>query len=531
MAAASYLDLRDRSHLCRTLEGQVFDLLIIGGGITGAGVARDAAMRGLSVALVEARDFASGTSSRSSKMIHGGLRYLAQGDVGLVREAASERKVLHRIAPHLAQPTWFLIPSQNRATTAKLKAALWTFDRLGGVGTDDRHSILTPEEVAAREPVMRSDGLHRAIMYREYLTDDARLTLANIRSAQAHGAVVINYFAASRITAGAATEIVCTSTLPGDERECSIRAKQVVNAAGPWVDALRQVEDSSSDARLALSKGIHVVVARDALPVKHTVIINTPDKRSIFAVPRGAFTYIGTTDAFYPDTDYWPKVERSDVDYLISATKIGLHAEGLSSDDVISVWSGIRPLVRQDGKSATDVSRKDEMWVGPSGVLSIGGGKLSAYRAMAERIVDKVAASAGKQVADCSTGEEPLPGGEHAVERSPALTPLEDAAAERLARLYGTETGALRDDGGDVAAEARRAVLVEGAMRLEDYWVRRSGRAWFDDASGRASLAPAANEMASLLSWSPDRTKQEIENCHAIDADSKSNIEMSGVSQ
>lgn len=524
MPAPSNLDFRDRAALINTLEADVFDVLIIGGGITGAGVARDAAMRGLSVALVEAQDFASGTSSRSSKMIHGGLRYLAQGDVALVREAASERKVLHAIAPHLAQPAWFLLPSPSRGSTAKLKAALWTFDRLGGVAAADRHSVLTPDKLAAREPLVRSDSLHRAIMYREYLTDDARLTLANIRSAKAHGAVVANYLGVTVITGGAISEIVCQPTLPEESGETRIRARKVINAAGPWVDALRQTEDGAAEARLALSRGIHLVVARETLAVSHTCIINTPDKRSIFAVPRGAFTYIGTTDTFYPTTDYWPRVEQSDVDYLIGATRAALHADGLSADKVISVWAGIRPLVRQAGKSAADISRKDEMWTGPEGMLSIAGGKLSAYRAMADRIVSEIVAASGKTAKPCGTGDEPLPGGEAPASASAELTAFGADTAERLLRLYGTEAESLVSDGGDIAAEARRAVLVEGALRLEDYWARRSGRAWFDDRSGLASLAPAAAEMARLLGWSDARTADEIQNCRNIDALSKSDI-------
>jgi glycerol-3-phosphate dehydrogenase len=524
MAAESYLDLRDRAALLRTLERSIFDILIIGGGITGAGVARDAAMRGLSVALIEAQDFASGTSSRSSKMVHGGLRYLARGEISIVREAASERRVLNAIAPHLAQPAWFILPSRNRATTVKLKAALWTFDRLGAVAPADAHRFLSRREFGEREPIARTDKLHGAFSYREYLTDDARLTLANIRSAHAHGAIVANYFHASRVTGGTVSEVRCKSTLEGDDGECCIRARTVVNAAGPWVDDVRRAEDSDAGTRLALSKGIHIVFPREALPVTHTVIINTPDKRAIFAVPRGAFTYIGTTDTFYSSTDYWPQVERSDVDYLIDATKTALHAETLSKGDSVSVWAGIRPLIRRDGKSASDISRKDEIWTGPEDMLSIAGGKLSAYRAMAERIVDKIIVSHGLSAKPCTTAETPLPGGEAAARSSMALNNLGAVASERLLRLYGTEADDLAADGGDIAAEARRAVLVEGAMRLEDYWVRRSGRAWFDANAGLDSLAPAGHEMAKLLDWSAERQKREVEHCREIDRRSKASI-------
>ena len=524
MTTSSHLDLRNRTALLNSLEGRIFDILIIGGGITGAGVARDASMRGLSVALVEARDFASGTSSRSSKMIHGGLRYLAQGDVGLVREAASERKKLHAIAPHLAQPAWFILPTTGRSSTAKLKAALWTFDRLGGVAAADRHRILSRQELGETEPVIRSEKLHRGIIYREYLTDDARLTLANIRSAKAHGAIVANYLCVEKVTGGSVSEVHCKSTLEGSGGECGIRARQVVNAAGPWVDNVRQAEDDGATSRLVLSKGIHVVVPKQVLPVEHTAIISTPDKRSIFAAPRGAFTYIGTTDTFYPSSDYWPRVEKSDVEYLLGATRTALHAETLSANDIISVWAGVRPLIRQEGKSANEISRKDEIWTGPEGMLSIAGGKLSAYRAMAQRIVDQIVAENGSAAKPCTTADVPLPGGERIARNTKTITDLGTENSERLLRLYGTEADELAKDGGDVAAEARRAVLVEGALRLEDYWVRRSGRAWFDHGSGLDSLGPAANEMAILLKWSAERTQREIENCREIDRQSKAGI-------
>jgi len=524
MADTSHLDMRNRSDIMSSLERDIFDILVIGGGITGAGIARDAAMRGLSVALIEARDFASGTSSRSSKMIHGGLRYLPQGEIGLVREAATERKKLYAIAPHLAQPAWFILPTTSRSSTAKLKAALWTFDQLGGVAKADRHRILSRQELADIEPVIRSEKLHRAIIYREYLTDDARLTLANIRSAKANGAVVVNYLSAARVTGGTVSEVLCQSTLAGDDGECSIRARAVINAAGPWVDQVRRAEQDSASDRLVLSKGIHVVVPKKVLPVEYTSIINTPDKRAIFAVPHGAFTYIGTTDSFYSDRDYWPSVEQEDVDYLLSATKTALHADALSSSAITSVWAGIRPLIQQEGKSAKDISRKDEIWTGPHGMLSIAGGKLSAYRAMAERIVDQVVETGQFTARACETDEQPLPGGEQVAKTTAAISALGEENSERLLRLYGTEAAELAEDGGDVAAEARRAVLTEGALTLEDYWVRRSGRAWFDHVSGLDSLPDAAAEMAALLDWNDDRMKSEIAQCREIDRQSKANI-------
>lgn len=502
------LDTRRRAQVFADLESRSFDLAVIGGGITGAGIARDAAMRGLSVALVEARDYASGTSSRSSKMIHGGLRYLAQGDIALVKEAASERQILRRIAPHLTRLSPFLIPTTNMAMTAKLRTGLWTFEKLGGVPEAEKHEVIGLAELQRREPLMRTERLNGAVLYPEFLTDDARLVLANIRSAQGAGAVVINHAAASDLTGDG---LVATSTL-GDNLGARIKAKLVVNAAGAWVDAVRGLEAGESDTRMSMSRGIHLVLPRVRLPINATIIIRAPDKRSIFAVPRGAFTYIGTTDVFHDGADYWPAPTRDDIDYLLRATEAALAIDPIGDTEIVSLWSGVRPLIAQPGKKANEVSRKDEIWTSPSGMISIAGGKLSAYRAMAERVVDLAVERLGQTALACATADAPLPGGSRTVR----LNGLDPLAADRLAGLYGDEANEIVIAGGDVAAEARRAVTHEGAATLEDYWVRRSARAWFDEGAGLATLAPAADAMGALLGWDDAMTAAQIAHCRAI---------------
>ena len=501
------LDARQRAQVFAELEARTFDLAVIGGGITGAGIARDAAMRGLSVALIEARDYASGTSSRSSKMIHGGLRYLAQGDIALVKEAASERQILRRIAPHLTTLSPFLIPTTNMAMTAKLRTGLWTFEKLGGVPEAEKHEVIGLAELQRREPLMRTDKLNGAVLYPEFLTDDARLVLANIRSAQGAGAVVVNHAAASELTGDG---LVATSTLD-DGLGARIRAKLVVNAAGAWVDKVRGLEAGESDTRMSLSRGIHLVLPRERLPINATLIIRAPDKRSIFVVPRGAFTYIGTTDVFHDGADYWPAPTRGDIDYLLRATEAALNIDPVRDAEIVSLWSGVRPLIAQPGKKANEVSRKDEIWTSPGGMVSIAGGKLSAYRAMAERVVDLVVERLGKSALPCSTAEAALPGGSRTVE----------VADERLARLYGDEANEILIAGGDVAAEAVRAVTHEGAARLEDYWVRRSARAWFDEGAGLGSLAPAAEAMGALLGWDDAMKAEQIAHCQQINDESR----------
>ena len=504
------LDARRRAQVFAELESRAFDLAVIGGGITGAGIARDAAMRGLSVALVEARDYASGTSSRSSKMIHGGLRYLAQGDIALVREAASERQILRRIAPHLTVLSPFLIPTTNMAMTAKLRTGLWTFEKLGSVPEAEKHEVIGLAELQRREPLMRTDRLNGAVLYPEFLTDDARLVLANVRSAQGAGAVVVNHVAASELTGDG---LVATSTLD-DGLGARIKAKLVVNAAGAWVDKVRGLEAGESDTRLSLSRGIHLVLARERLPINCTIIIRAPDKRSIFVVPRGAFTYVGTTDVFHDGADYWPAPTRDDIDYLLRATEAALSIDPIKDSEIVSLWSGVRPLIAQPGKKANEVSRKDEIWTSPGGLVSIAGGKLSAYRAMAERVVDLVVERLGVTALPCSTADAPLPGGSRSLGDS--LSRLDPRAAERLARLYGDEANGILIAGGDVTAEAARAVTHEGAATLEDYWVRRSARAWFDEGAGVAALAPAAEAMGALLGWDDAMKAAQIAHCRRI---------------
>jgi glycerol-3-phosphate dehydrogenase len=518
--AGQALDFRDREALFDSVDGASFDLIVIGGGVTGAGVARDAAMRGLSVCLVEARDFASGTSSRSSKMIHGGLRYMAQGDLALVHEAASERKAVERVAPHLTRQTPFVIPAKNAAVLAKLRAGMWAFEKLGGVPKARRHEVWSKADLTAREPAIDARDLSGAVAYPEYLTDDARLTLANVRSAAGHGAVVLSYAPVQSILIenGRAIGVSVGDALTGAAGRARILARVIVNAAGPWVDALRALEDPTAATRLKLSKGIHLVVPSARLPVSRTIIMPAADRRSVFAVPRGAMTYLGTTDTFYPDADYWPRIEDADIDYLLAASAARFSVTPLTRADIVSAWSGVRPLVAEAGKSASEISRKDEVWTGPAGVLSIAGGKLTAYRKMAERVTDLAEEALGRRPSPPATDTEPLVGGDLDVAATLASLSAWGPEGERLVGLYGSEAPLIAGAGGGPAVEARHAVLNEGALTLEDYWVRRSARAWFDAEGGMAALAPAAEAMAGLLGWSPDETETQIEACRAVRA-------------
>lgn len=509
------LDARARRARFQQLEATTYDLIVIGGGITGAGLARAAAGRGLCVALIEARDLASGASSRSSKMIHGGLRYLAQGDVALVREAATERQILRRIAPHLTRFTPFLLPTRSAVGMAKFRAAMWAFEKLGQVPPEERHEVWSAAELAERESLAATKGAQGAVLYFEFLTDDARLTLANARSAAADGADVVTYAPVTRIEleSGRAVGVHCESVVEGESFGAFVRGRVLVNAAGPWVDAIRALEAPEEQPRLTLTKGIHLVLPHERLPLSRTVLMNAVDKRPVFAVPRGDVTYLGTTDTFYPESRYWPEIEQEDVDYLLDATSRSFCIDPLGPSDVVSSWTGIRPLISQMGKRPSDISRRDEVWTGPGGVLSIAGGKLTAYRRMVERVADSVVERLERKTGPPVSDRVPLVGGD--------LAPLEiDEEArsghrrtDRLDELYGSEAPDVRADGGDLEAEVRQAVRREGALRLEDYWVRRAGRAFFDADAGLSTLEPASREMARLLDWSEQTRQAEVAAC------------------
>ncbi|MEM7138693.1 MAG: glycerol-3-phosphate dehydrogenase/oxidase [Myxococcota bacterium] len=514
---SSDLDFRDRPRLFAHAEARTFDVVVVGAGITGAGVARSAAARGLTVALVEARDISSGTSSRSSKLIHGGIRYLAEGAFSLVRETARERQILRSIAPHLTRKASMVLPTRSFAEKAKYRAGVALFEKLGNVPREERHRMLNRNELAEIEPVAATPGATGGVQYYEFVTDDARLTLANVRSAVSDGAVVLTYAPVVEILeeGGRAVGVRCRSRLPGESLEAIIRGRVIVNAAGPWVDALRAFESPSNDARLTLTKGIHLVVPRGRLPIENVVVFEAADRRPVFAIPRDGVTYLGTTDTFHPEAEYWPAITQEEVDYLFAAASRTFTAEPLEPDDVVSSWTGVRPLVAQPGKRPSEISRRDEIWTGPTGVLSIAGGKLTAYRAMAERVVDAACRTLDHGADEGDGAHEPLVGGDCdptalLAERHPG-----SSAWRRLVDLYGSEAADLDDAGGDVRAEVRHAVLREGALRLEDYWVRRSVRALFDPDAGLSTLQTAAIEMTALLGWSSARREEEVDGCLA----------------
>lgn len=496
------------------LEAARFDLVVVGGGITGAGVARDAAARGLRVALLEGDDFASGTSSRSSKLIHGGLRYLASGEVDLVRKTARERTAVHAMAPHLAEPCWMVVPARNWAAVTKFRAGIGTYEKLGGIDGADRHEVWRDDEITAHEPHLRTDPYDHAVAYREYLTDDARLVLATLRAAVTSGAVVANRLpVVEMILDGERVDGVVARCVTSG-REARVLADVVVNAAGPWVEHIARMEENPPATRLHLSKGVHIVVPRSRFPVNHLVICNTQDKRSIFVIPRGDTVYIGTTDtSYFGERPLWPEVDRVDVEYLLAPMTRYFDIEPLTPDDVIATWAGVRPLIAQEGKEAKEMSRKDEVTVGPGGMISIAGGKLTGYRRLAEDVMDVVAERLGRRLGK-GPGTAVLPGGE------PTPRPDEaDRLATRMRRLYGSEAGAVTALGAEplidgepvLAGEVDWAVDVEAATTLEDVVYRRTRLAWYVPARRDELCTAVAERMAARLGWTAEeRAAQEV---------------------
>jgi glycerol-3-phosphate dehydrogenase len=534
---ASPFSPETREATLAALPGADLDLLVVGGGITGAAVARDAALRGLRVAVVEARDWAAGTSSRSSKLIHGGIRYLQQGDLGLVRESASERQTMRRIAPHLTVPLRVLMPTYGRAMQAKLNVGMWTFERIAAVAEAERYEMLGRDEAIRREPALDGTKLHGAVAFTEYLTDDARLVLETVLGAHQAGAACVNHAAVTALTpAGDGTAVTLRDPRGGEHR---LHARVVVNAAGPWVDTVRQLAGAARP-RLHLTKGIHLVLAHERLPVQHMVAMQARDRRSVFAAPREQFTYLGTTDTDYGKPADHPEITADDAEYLLEAANRTFRVPPLTTADVLGGWAGLRPLLHEEGKRPSEISRKDEIMEEEPGLVSVAGGKLTTHRRMAARVVDLVMRRLGRSPVACRTDTVPLPDGTVAADQladlerrvQAGLPRLAPGAATRLVRLYGAacerilsraaaspEASAPLPGQPNVArAEIDHVLDEEMALTLEDLLERRTRLLLFDAHQGLGAAEAIAAIAAARLGWDAARTAAELEGYRALAA-------------
>jgi glycerol-3-phosphate dehydrogenase len=456
------------------------DLLIIGGGIVGAGIARDAAMRGLRVGLVEQHDFAFGTSSRSSRLLHGGLRYLAQGRVGLVHEASVEKKIIHQIAPHLAAPLPFIFPTyrgNKNWALWKLKIGVKLYDLLCGGRNFGKSSWLSREEVLQKAPGLQAEELTGAVRYYDGFTNDARLTIDSLRSAANHGAVLFNYCRFCDARPDELWECEMEDVAAG--KKFLARARTIVNATGPWADKLRR-----SRVRLRPTKGIHLVVSRDRVPVPETVVM-TEGKRILFAIPWGERTILGTTDTDHHGSPDEVFAGPSDIRYLLEVTNRFFPQAKLTERDVISSWAGLRPLIANPNGSPSDISRAHEIRSPEPGWWDVAGGKLTTYRLMAEQTVDQITTALKRKHVRCRTAMEPL-------------LPLAETDG-----ISGILPPAFNRD------IVKHFCTEEWAVHLDDVMVRRTNwHYYFADAAARAEQV--ANWMAEFLGWPEPVRAQEI---------------------
>lgn len=499
-----------RSMWDRLGQGTV-DVLVIGGGITGAGIARDAALRGLSVALCEMRDLAYGTSSRSTKLVHGGLRYLEQGDVGLVFESVTERGVLSKMAPHLVRPLGFVLPvfEDAKRGLAIVDTGLWIYDALSLFRSPKVHRRVKKARLAKEEPSLKVDGLEGAAIYYDCATDDARLTVETAMDAVAHGALVATWtrvVGMLRDEGGAVVGARVRCERTGQERE--VRARCVVNATGPWTDSTRALAGSSDARILRPTKGVHFVVESSKLPLTHGVLLQHPaDARVMFAIPWGDRTYVGTTDT---DADGDPgdvHATKKDVDYLLEACEAYFPRFPLSPADILATWAGLRPLLappeKSDHMSESQVSREHHLMVDRDGLVTIAGGKLTTFRLMAMETVDEVvrridgprvpkrrkeklsrgllpgAANLAKPVIrkQLEARVDAIVGGSLDADVVQHLVDVYGAQATRIAALVARDPALgkrLSEDRPEIVAQLEWAAEVELACTVEDVLVRRT---------------------------------------------------------
>jgi glycerol-3-phosphate dehydrogenase len=521
----------NRREALQNIDRDSYDLVVIGGGITGAGIALDASSRGMKVLLLEKGDFASGTSSKSTKLIHGGLRYLKQFDFWLVKEVGSERAIVHKLAPHLVIPEKMLLPLIEGGSYGKwlTSIGLKVYDILAQVSGDDKRQMLEKKEAMKLEPLLPKKILNGAGYYAEYRTDDARLTLENLKTSLQFGTRIFNY---TKVTdflyddekvAG----VKFTDEVFGDEYKIS--SKYVINAAGPWVDELRSVNQSKKGKRLHLTKGVHLVFPKEKLPVKQSVYFDIPDGRMMFAIPRGKVTYIGTTDTNYNSDKDHVTTELADAIYLISAVNHMFPDIQLELDDIISSWAGLRPLIHEEGKSASELSRKDEIFTSESGLVSIAGGKLTGYRKMAERTVNRISQKMeedyGVELKACTTDKIPLCGNDFKKFKNVKkyIAELQERLqgdgftkydAWYLGTTYGKQAETILElyvkiKGNDpqenmIRAEVQFAIAYEKALNPLDFFIRRTGRLYFDIDSVRKYKEAVFEEFQKSYNYSDE---------------------------
>lgn len=520
-----------RSIALEKLQGsptQPFDLAVIGGGITGAGIALDAAARGASVALVEKSDFAAGTSSRSSKLVHGGLRYLEHYEFGLVREAAQERDLLRMLAPQLVEPIPFVLPISDRWMRARFGVGLWAYDALASFKNLQVHRYLGVEETEAAVPPLPEDKIRGGFLFYDCKNDDVRLVMEVLVQAVRYGATVTNHCAVENVESSGTGCLLSVRDVIGGDR-FDVHARRVIAAAGVWSDEIEQMADPEAQARTRPSKGVHLTFRRDKLPLAdHAAFI--PDaarERMLFVIPWLDSVVVGTTDTPYDGDLNRPEVSDDDRTYVLDAIESVFHL-GLTQSDIAGAWAGLRPLVQGKAGSTVDLSRRHTIYDIAPGVIGITGGKLTTYRRMAKEAVDRVAGDldldSRSRTRWIRLGTSDLPALRSTVARRAKRLGLSTGATANLIRCYGDRALRVLDiaegnDLGDplvpgaqpIAAEAVFCARHEMAETLNDLLARRTRLSLTDPAAGVGTTAIAAQVMARELGWDETRVAREID--------------------
>ena len=525
---------KHRKEVLNELTKQELDVIVIGGGITGAGIALDGTTRGLSTVVFEMQDFAAGTSSRSTKLVHGGLRYLKQFEVKMVAEVGKERAIVYENGPHVTTPEWMLLPFHTGGTFGAFTTSigLRVYDFLAGVKKSERRKMFSREETMEKEPLVKQDGLKGGGYYVEYRTDDARLTIEVMKEAIKHGAKAVNYAKVDSFIYkdGKVCGVRVVDLLDGTEYE--VYGKKIVNASGPWVDTLREKDNSKKGKVLQLSKGVHLVIDQKRFPLGQAIYFDTPDGRMVFAIPRGGKTYVGTTDTFYDKDAAVPKMTTEDRTYIINAINYMFPTVKITENDIESSWAGVRPLIYEEGKNASEISRKDEIWTSESGLITIAGGKLTGYRKMAEMVLDHVTTVLQSEghgsYPSSKTKHMPISGGHVGGSKQfPAFIAkkvqegtkygLTAEQAEQFAKFYGSNVDVLFELVNEYKNEAEQynlpldvllplvyAIEFEMVTKPVDFFVRRMGAVFFNIDWVYKWKEAAINYMAVKLNWSEE---------------------------
>ena len=523
-----------RNDITNTLGTEKFDVLIIGGGITGAGIALDAASRGMKTALIEMQDFASGTSSRSTKLVHGGLRYLKQFEIKEVAELGKERAIVYENGPHVTTPEWMLLPFHKGGTFGPASTALGlkVYDFLAGVKRSERRKMLNLEQTIKRAPLIKRQGLQGSGYYVEYRTDDARLTIEVAKSASEKGAILLNYAKAEGFVYDDRNKISGVQVRDMITNEMmTVQATKVVNAAGPWVDDVKEIDGHSNGKNLILSKGIHLVFDQSVFPLHQAIYFDTPDKRMIFAVPRDGKAYVGTTDTFFEGDPKEMQITEEDRTYILNAIHYMFPAVSVSEKDVESSWAGVRPLIHEDGKNPSEISRKDEIWESERGLITIAGGKLTGYRKMAETVVNKIAGllkqEQGMQFKRSNTKNMPISGGDvggsaqysrffnQAVSRG-MLLGFTERESRHLAALYGSNVDRVFTIPYDASESMPRILYVKLRYAMEqemtvkptDFFIRRTGDLFFNIKNVQDAKQDVLIKMGQILNWTAEEQER-----------------------